>query len=148
MVGINHVFDAGNAGNMATDDDGGVGRELAYAAAHFADFAEVGNDAGDANDVVVMSCEFALKLLQGREVEQRAGSGDVLLNHHQSPRAVEHAQRKAALLAGDLVVIKLHGIDGAAAEFVVLRVGSENRSEKNSCSNAFGMNSYVIRAVG
>ena len=86
-----------------------------------------------------MCSQFALKRLQGREVEQRAGRGDVLLDHHQPPRAMEHAQREAALLAGDLVVIKLHRIDGAAAEFVVLRVRTENGGEKNSGLFSFGM---------
>ena len=43
---------------------------------------------------------------------------------------MEHAQRKAALLARDLVVIQLHGIDGAAAEFVILRIRSEDRTQQ------------------
>ena len=45
---------------------------------------------------------------------------------------MEHAQREAALGARDLIVIKLHRIDGAAAEFVVLRVRSEDRTQKNA----------------
>ena len=141
VVGIEHVFHAGNAGDVAADDDGGVRRKLAHAAAHLAHLAEVGNDAGDSDDVVLVRGQFALKLVEGREVEQRARSRDVLLDHHQAPRAVEHAQRKAALLAGDLVVVKLHRIDGAAAELIVLGVGAENGTQKNACLSSLGMRS-------
>ena len=86
--------------------------------------------------VEVSSCS---KALQSWEIEQRAGRGDVALDHHQSPGAVEHAQREAALRARDLVVIQLHGIDGAAAEFVVLRVGAEDRAQKHAGLLALGM---------
>ena len=79
------------------------------------------------------------KSFEGGEVEQRAGRGDVLLDHHQSPGAMEHAQREAALLARDLVVIQLHGIDGAAAEFVVLRVRAEHGAQQHPRLSPFGM---------
>ena len=115
---------------MSADNDDRLRRKPTHPAAHLTDLSEVGNDAGDANDVVLMRRSSLLKRIQGREVEQGAGRGDVLLDHHQSPRAMKHAQGEAALLAGDLVVIQLHRIDGAATEFVVLRVGTE--TELNS----------------
>ena len=52
---------------------------------------------------------------------------------------MEHAQREAALRARDLVVIELHRIDGAAAEFVVLRVRAEDRTQQNAGAGSLGM---------
>ena len=45
---------------------------------------------------------------------------------------MEHAQREAALRARHLVVIQLHRVDGAAAELIVLRVGTEDRTQQNA----------------
>ena len=59
-----------------------------------------------------------------------------------------HAQREAALLTGDLVVVELHGIDGAAAESVVLGVGPEDGREKYASVSSFVMHESAIRAVG
>ena len=145
VVGINQLVEAGNGGDMSADDDGGLGRQAAHAAAHLAHLAEIRDDAGDADNVVFGRSQFALEALQGREVEQRAGGGDVALDHHQAPGAMEHAQRKAALLARDLVVIKLHGIDGAAAEFVVARVRAEDRAQQHARVSAFGMRRNRIK---
>src|SRR5208283_3987648 len=103
---------------MSAYDDDGVGRQEAYLAAHFAHLAKIRNNSRNADDVVFGGGKFALEVLESGEVEQRAGRGDIPLDHHQSPGAVEHAKREAALLTRDLVVIQLHGIDGAAAEFV------------------------------
>lgn len=44
------------------------------------------------------------------------------------PRAVKHSQGEAALCASDLIMIGLHRVNGAAAEFVILRVRSEDRT--------------------
>ena len=55
---------------------------------------------------------------------------------------MEHAQRKASLGARHLVVVKLHGIDPAAAELIVLRVGSKNGGKKNAGRSALGVNGH------
>jgi len=52
---------------------------------------------------------------------------------------VKHAQRKRPLLAGHLVVVQLHGVDLAAAEFIVLSVGPEYRRQQNSSVRTFRM---------
>ena len=52
---------------------------------------------------------------------------------------MKHAQREAALRAGYLVVIKLHGIDGAAAKFIVLRIRPKDRTQKDASVTAFWM---------
>jgi hypothetical protein len=46
---------------------------------------------------------------------------------------------ETALRARDLVVIELHRVDGAAAEFIVLRVRSEDRTQENSGAGSLGM---------
>ncbi len=48
------------------------------------------------------------------------------------------AQREAALGARDLIVIKLHRVDGAAAELVVLRVPPEDRAQQNAAWDPLG----------
>src|SRR5579859_4279512 len=57
---------------------------------------------------------------------------------------MEHAQREATLRARDLVVIELHGIDGAAAKFVVLRIRSEDRTQQNASAISFWMNIHMF----
>jgi len=52
---------------------------------------------------------------------------------------MEHAQREAALRAGDLVVIELHRIDGPAAKFVVLRIRTEDRTQQNASVTSLGV---------
>ena len=53
---------------------------------------------------------------------------------------VEHAQRKGVLRPSYLVVVQLHRIDGAAAELIVLRIGSKYRTEQNVGTRALGLN--------
>src|SRR5271165_4664403 len=89
----------------------------------------------------------SLEAVQGREVEQRAGRGDVALDHHQAPGAMKHAEREAALRARYLVVIELHGIDGAAAEFVIARVRTENRAQEHACLSSFRMRSNQVKGL-
>ena len=138
-IGINQFVDAGDGGDVPADQDLRFGRQPANSAAHFAHLAEVRDDAGDADDVVFVRCEFLFEALERGEVEQRAGRRDVTLNHHQTPGAVKHAQRETALRARDLVVIQLHRIDGAAAELVVARIGPEDRTQQNAGLGTFGM---------
>ncbi len=132
VVGIDHLFDAGDGGDVTADDDRGVGREFADHAAHLTHLADVDDDAGDANDVVMIGFQFAREVVARGEVENGARRGDVRLDQHDAPGAMKHAQREAALGARDLIVIKLHRIDGAAAEFVVLRVRAEDGAQQNA----------------
>ena len=73
--------------------------------------------------------QFADEGFPVREVEDRRRGREVLLNQHDSPRPVEHPQGERALGPCDLVVVELHGIDSAAAKFVVLGVRPEDGSE-------------------
>ena len=50
--------------------------------------------------------------------------------------------RKTPLRARHLVVVKLHRIDAAAAELIILRVGSKNGSQKNAGRRALGVNNH------
>jgi hypothetical protein len=90
------------------------------------------DDAGQADNVVLVRRQFADEALTRGKVEDGARSRDVLLEKHQAPAAVEHAQGERPLLARDLVVIELHRIDAAAAVLIVLREGFEYRGEKNA----------------
>ena len=138
-VRIDQFVELGNCGDVPTDDDGRFRRQLPYPAAHLAHLAEVGDDAGNADDVVLGGTQLPLKAVQRGKVEQGTRGGDVVLNHHQAPGAVKHAQRKTSLLAGDLIVIQLHGVYGAAAEFVVARIRAEHRTEQDARVGALCM---------
>ncbi len=149
VIRVNQFVEAGNGGDVPADDDGRARRQPAHAPAHLTHLGEVGNDAGDAHDVIFRRGKFALEPFQGGEIEQRARCGNVLLNHHQAPGAMEHAQRKAALLARDLVVIQLHGIDGTAAEFVVARIWPEHRTQQHTRARPLRMGrDYICGCSG
>ena len=51
---------------------------------------------------------------------------------------------RSSLGARDLIVIKLHRIDGAAAKFVVLRVWTENRTQQDAGLRAFRMGGRIV----
>jgi hypothetical protein len=76
--------------------------------------------------------EFALEVLTAGEVEDGAGGGDIFLDHHDAPGAVKHAKRESALRTGHLIVIKLHGVNGAAAKFIVLRIRTKDRGKEDA----------------
>ena len=59
---------------------------------------------------------------------------------------MKHAQRETALRARDLIVIKLHRIDGTAAKFVVLRIRPEDRTQKNASVTSFCMSFHRFAA--
>ena len=73
------------------------------------------------------------------EVQDGAGRGDVGLEEHQPPGAVEHAQGERALRARDLVVVQLHRVDASAAERIVLGVGPKDTGQQHPCLVAQGM---------
>ena len=61
---------------------------------------------------------------------------------------MEHAQGEGSLGAGHLVVIELHGVDGAAAVGVVLGVGAEDGGEEEACLGEFGMWEHCFGELG
>jgi hypothetical protein len=139
VVRIDHLVDAGYGGDMAADHNRRVRRKLADHAAHFTHFGDVHDDRGDSDDVVWMRGDLALEIVSSREIKNGAGRGNIRLDQHNAPGAMEHAQRKAALRACDLIVIELHRVDGAAAELVVSRVRAENRTQQDAGLRSFGM---------
>ena len=126
VVSVDHLLDARDGGHVSADYDDRTRRKLAGHAAHLAHLGDVHDDRRDTDDVILLIRKFLGKAFARRKVEYRAGRGDVFLDHHDAPGAMKHAQRKTALRTRDLVVIKLHRVDGAAAEFVILRVRAED----------------------
>ncbi len=134
-------LDAGNRGDVAADDDRRVRRELAHHAAHLAHLADVHDDRGDADDVVLMRVSSRAKAsrvgksstVQGAEIF----SWIIMMPQERWNMRSE----KAALRARHLVVIELHRIDGAAAEFVVLRVRPKDGGQQDARALALGMGS-------
>ena len=61
---------------------------------------------------------------------------------------MEHAQGERALRARHLVVVQLHRVDGAAAEFIVLGVGSEDGREQNAGVRALRVSLHFELYVG
>ena len=131
---------------MAADDDSGSGESSPHHAAHLAHLADVDDDRRDAHDIVVHAGQLACESLARGEIEHRGGSGDVLLDHHDAPGAMKHAQRERSLLARYLVVVQLHGIDGAAAELVVLRIRTEYGAEQYARIFALGVDFHSLNS--
>jgi hypothetical protein len=90
-----------------------------------------------------MRGDLALEISSSGEIKNGAGRGNVRLDQHDAPGPMEHPQRKAALRARNLIVIELHRIDGAAAEFVVSRVRAENRTQQDAGLFSLGMSFNV-----
>ena len=139
VVGVEDVLDAGNGGHVPAHDDGGVRREFPDHAAHLARLADIHDDGRDAHDVVMVGRQLAGEGLARGEIEDRARSGDILLNHEDAPGAMKPPHGEGSLRFGHLVVVELHRIDGAAAEFVVLRVWAEHGRKQDTSLDALGM---------
>ena len=92
-----------------------------------------------------MLLDFFSETIQGGEIKEGAGRIDIGLQQHQTERAVKHAQRKGPLGTCDLVLVKLHGIDLAAAVCVVPGVRPEHTAQQNFCLSAKGMNRWCCR---
>jgi hypothetical protein len=52
---------------------------------------------------------------------------------------MKHSEREGSLLAGDLIVVQLHRVDAAAAEFIILRVWTEDAGQQNARATSFGV---------
>ena len=132
VVGVDHVLDPGNRRHMAAHHDGGARRHASHHPAHLGHLADVHDNRSDPHDVVRMRGELRFERLARGEVQDRGGRADILLDHQDAPRAVEHPQREWPLFARHLIVVQLHRVDLAAAEFVVLRVGAEDGTEEDA----------------
>ena len=129
----------GNRRDVAADDDLRVRGVLAHQPAHLAHLPHVDDDAGDADHVVLPAGQLADEARPGREVEQRRRRRDVVLDELDAPRSVEHAERERPLLAGHLVLVQLHRVDGPAAVLIVDRVGPEDRRQQHARAGALGV---------
>jgi hypothetical protein len=138
VVRVDPLREAGEVGHVAAHHDGGLGLVEPDESAHLGQLEEVRDDRADADDVVASGPDLVHEAVEGREVEERAGRVEIGLDEHQAPRAVEHAQGEDVLHPRDLVVVELHGIDGAAAVLVVARVGAEHAREQDLRARAQG----------
>ena len=141
VIGVDPLVQIGHVGDVAADDDRGVRQILPNQLAHLLHFEDVGNDRRDADDVVLVGANLLDEAIERGEVQQRAGRGDVRLDHHQAPTAVEHPQRESALGPRHLVVVKLHRVHAPAAVLVVLAVGPEDARQQHARLRAGRMRS-------
>ena len=81
--------------------------------------------------------QFRLEYFPGGEVKDRGRGTQVLLNHENAPGAVKTAQGERPLHSRHLVVVKLHGIDRAAAKLVILGVRTEYGREEDTSTSPF-----------
>ena len=139
VVGVDHEFNARGSGHMTADYDGGFGRHAPHRAAHLPHLADVDDDGGNTDDVVIVGEQFRFEVFARWKIQDCGGRRDVLLDHQDAPRAMKHAEGKRPLLTRHLVVIELHGVDLAAAELVVLRVRTKHGTEQNTGANALWM---------
>jgi hypothetical protein len=91
--------------------------------AHLPHLAYVRDDGADADDVVAVQGDLLDEARQARKSSSVHGASIFSLQHHEAEGTVEHAERKTALLAGDLVVVELHGVDPPAPVLVVHAYG-------------------------
>jgi hypothetical protein len=105
---------------------------LSHESAHLTHLPDVHDDPGNADDVVVMTGDLTNETLARGEVEHRAWRADVVLDQHQSPTAMKHAERERTLLACDLVVIELGRVDRTRSELVVSRERLEDRCQEHA----------------
>ena len=143
VIGVDHRFETGDCGHVSAHYEDRVRRKLPHHPAHFPDLADVDDDAGDPDDVVVVLGQFAGKAVARGKIQHRARRGNICLNHHDAPRAVKHPRRKAALRSRNLIVEQLHRIDGPASEFVILRVGAKDRAEQHARRNTLSGNFHL-----
>ena len=147
VIGVDHVVEPGRRRHMSANHNHRFRRELAHDAAHLTHLADIDDDRRNSDDIVFVGLQLAREVFAGGKIQHRARRGDILLNHHDPPRAVEHAQRKSALRARHLVVVKLHRVDGAGAELIVLRIRTEYRTEKYARTLALGVNGSVSDCI-
>ena len=69
------------------------------------------------------------------------------MDQHDAPGAMEHSQGESALSASHLIMVQLHGIDGAAAKFVVLRIRPKNGAQKHTRTRTSRMGHATTRKL-
>jgi hypothetical protein len=69
--------------------------------------------------------EFSSEARQGRKIKEGTRRIYVGLDKYQAERPVKHAQGKTALDSRDLILVKLHRVDGATSVFVILSKRAE-----------------------
>ena len=138
MVRPETLLDARQARNVPPHHNLGMGLKLADKFAHLFSLEVVRRDGADRHHIVALLAQFLGEAIQGRKIQKRVGCRNVVANHHQPPRTVKHPQRKRPLTPRDLVVVKLHRVDGAAAIFVILGIRPEDAGEQNSGPGNFG----------
>jgi hypothetical protein len=120
VIGVNRLVQPFLVGYVPPDENGGVRLVTAYQFTHFPDLADIGKDGAYSDDVIGCFFKFPNEAIQGGKIEDRARCVDVRLEQQQGERAVKHAQGKSPLYTRDLIVVKLHRVDGAAAVFIIL----------------------------
>ena len=140
VVGVDHVLDPGNGGHVAADDDGRPAARISRTMRHISRTLPTLTmiDEMPTMSYWLSRSSFAKASRVGKSstVEGAEIFSWIIMN---APRAVEHAQGERALLARHLVVVQLHRVDGAAAELIVLRVGTEDGSEQDTGLAALGV---------
>ena len=132
MVGVDHVLDARDGRDVAADDDrrpGRCSRTRRHISRTLPTLTTMPEMPTMSYSRAVIS---SMKRSRVGKSSTRAGRRDVLLQEHQAPRAVEHAQRKRPLLASDLVVVQLRRIDRPRSKLVVHGEWLEDRGQKNA----------------
>ena len=132
VIGIEDPLYAGDGGNVTADDDDRLRGVLPHQSAHLAHLADIDDDPGNPDEIVAVGLQLPDEAPAGGKVEQRRGYGEVLLDQHETPGAVMHAQRERSLRTRDLVVIKLERVDGAASELIVTCEGAKHRREEHA----------------
>ena len=92
VVGVDPAVEVRQTGHVPADDDCGVGQVLSDQLAHPPNLADVDDNGSDSDDVVGVRGDLLDEALLIGEIEECARGGDVGLNHHNAPRAMEHSQ--------------------------------------------------------
>ena len=132
VIGSHPIGQVGHVGDVPSDDDRRARLILPHQLAHLLHLHRVRNDRRDADDVVLPGAKLFDEAVERGEIQEHAGGFDVRLNHHQAPASVEHPQRKRALRARHLIVVKLHRIHPPAAVPVVLAVRAEDAGKQHA----------------
>jgi len=132
-------------GDMAADDDHGARLMLPDQPTHLPDLADVRHDGADPDHVVTVLRDLRRKTFQGGKIQQGAGGLQVVLDHHQSERAMKHPDRESTLDAGHLILIEFHRIDFSAAVLVIAGVGPEYAGQQDAGAFSKGMDRLMNR---
>jgi hypothetical protein len=131
-VRINYLIKTFFVGDMPADNDLGCGLMLPDQLAHLFDLADIRENRADTDNVVGPMVDFFTETIKRGKIHECAGRFQISLNHHQTERAVKHAQGKSTLNPGYLIFIKFHRVDLPASVFVIPGIGSKDTRQQNS----------------